>query len=51
MVKADFTETPDMLSALKSGYSGRFKIALNRRPALYLTLRKFINYMRVRWFF
>jgi hypothetical protein len=51
LVRADFDETPDVLSALKSGYSGRSKIPLDRRPALYLALRKFINYMRVRWFF
>jgi hypothetical protein len=51
LVRADFTETPDLLSGLKSGYSGRSKIPLDRRPALYLALRKFINYLRVRWFF
>ncbi|MGA3169876.1 MAG: GAF domain-containing protein [Chthoniobacteraceae bacterium] len=50
-VKADFDETPDLLSALKSGYSGRSKIPLDREPAIYLALRKFINYLRVRWFF
>ena len=51
MVRADFEETPQLLGALKAGYSGRSKIALDRRPALYLALRKFINYLRVRWFF
>jgi hypothetical protein len=51
LVRADFDERPDQLSALKAGYSGRSKIPLDRRPALYLALRKFINYMRVRWFF
>jgi len=51
LVRADFDETPQLLSALKSGYSGRSKIPLDRRPALYLALRKFINYLRVRWFF
>jgi hypothetical protein len=51
LVRADFTATPDLMASLKSGYSGRSKIALDRRPAVYLTLRKFINYLRVRWFF
>jgi len=51
LVRADFDETPQLLSALKSGYSGRSKIPLDRRPAIYLATRKFINYLRVRWFF
>lgn len=51
LVRADFTETPDLLSALKSGYGGRSKIPLDRAPAIYLATRKFINYLRVRWFF
>jgi hypothetical protein len=51
LVRADFDETPQLLAALKSGYSGRSKIPLDRRPALYLATRKFINYLRVRWFF
>ncbi len=51
LVRADFDDTPQLLSSLKSGYSGRSKILLDRRPFLYLALRKFINYLRVRWFF
>ncbi|HEX4085487.1 MAG TPA: GAF domain-containing protein [Chthoniobacteraceae bacterium] len=51
MVRADFQEQPAQLLALKAGYSGRGKIPLDRRPLLYLALRKFINYLRVRWFF
>jgi hypothetical protein len=50
-VRAEFEETPDVLAALKSGYSGRSKIPLDRRPAFYLAIRKFLNYLRVRWFF
>ncbi len=50
-VRADFEGTPNLLSGLKSGYSGRARIPLDYRPALFLATRKFINYLRVRWLF
>ena len=50
LVRADIDES-QLPPTLKSGYNGRSKIPLDRRPALYLATRRFINYLRVRWFF
>jgi hypothetical protein len=36
---------------LKTGYSGRGRMAVGWRPVIWVAIRKFVNYVHVRWLF
>lgn len=51
VVRAEVQPEPDLSALLKPGYTGRSKIPIGLRPAIYVATRKFVNYLRVRWLF
>jgi multidrug resistance efflux pump len=51
LVKANVDVAPQVLAALKAGYSGSGKIHLGWRPAIYVMTRRFISYVKTRWLF
>lgn len=51
LVRAAITGPPELVETLKSGYTGQGNIPIGRRPIGYLMTRRFINYIRLHWFF
>lgn len=39
-------DDPEFASLLRSGYSGRARLTIGRRPLVYLTTRRFVNWVR-----
>ena len=51
LARAEVAVPPELRTALKAGYTGQCKIAVGWRPLGWLAIRRFVNYIRVRWLF
>jgi multidrug efflux pump subunit AcrA (membrane-fusion protein) len=51
MVRADVDVPARLQQELKTGYSGRGRMAVGWRPVIWVAIRKFVNYVHVRWLF